>query len=472
MRYESTLESVRRHSAPEWFHDAKLGIFIHWGLYSTPGWAPATGPLPDVVATQGWHGWFSRNPYAEWYMNSIRIPGSSSAQYHAEHYGADFAYEQFAPAFNAAIADWDPLVWAELFAAAGARYVVLTTKHHDGFLLWPSAHPNPSRPGYQAARDLVGDLASAVRARAMRMGLYYSGGLDWTFNDRVIADIADLFAGTPQSPEYVAYTDAHVRELIDRYAPAVLWNDIAYPAAANLPELFAHYYNSVPEGAINDRFIQAGAPGADGPPAGPDAPELPLPTPAHFDFRTPEYASFSNIRAEKWESCRGLGFSFGYNRNETVESMLSPAELIRSFVDIVSKNGNLLLNVGPMGDGTIPPEQRERLLALGGWLATNDAAIYGTRPWSRAEGRAADGTPVRFTQSGGALYAILLDTPPARQVLIEGLHADAQLHAALLGRPANLAWKQTENGLAITLPELPTTPAHSLRLDPAPRDMG
>lgn len=470
MTYDPTLDSVRGHPAPEWFHDAKLGIFVHWGLYSVPGWAPATGPLPEVVAAQGWRGWFGRNPYAEWYMNSIRIPGSPSAEYHAQHYGADFPYEQLAPRFDAAVANWDPSDWAELFAAAGARYVVLTTKHHDGFLLWPSAHPNPTRPGYHATRDLVGDLTSAVRARDMRMGLYYSGGLDWTFNDRVIADIADLFAGTPQSPEYVAYANAHVRELTARYAPAVLWNDIAYPAAADLPALFAEYYNSVPEGVINDRFIQA-APNADGSPARPDSPELPLPTPSHFDFRTPEYAVFDEIRAEKWESCRGLGFSFGYNRNETLDQLLAPDELIRSFVDIVSKNGNLLLNVGPTGEGAIPAEQRERLLALGGWLAANGAAIYGTRPWSRAEGRTADGTPARFTQSGGALYATLLDTPPAREVLIEGLRAGAELHAELLGQPGELAWRQTEAGLAITLPDLPSAPAHSLRLHPAPRDL-
>jgi alpha-L-fucosidase len=471
MRYEPTLDSVRRHRAPEWFNDAKLGIFVHWGLYSAPGWAPTTGPLPEVVASQGWRGWFGRNPYAEWYMNSIRIPGSPSAEYHAAHYGADFAYEQLAPQFNAALADWDPAAWADLFAAAGARYVVLTTKHHDGFLLWPSAHPNPSKPDYHAQRDLVGDLTAAVRARAMRMGLYYSGGLDWTFNDRVIADISDLFVGTPQSQAYVDYANAHLRELTDRYAPAVLWNDIAYPAAADLPALFAYYYNSVAEGVINDRFIQVGAPNADGAPAiAPDAPELTLPTPAHFDFRTPEYATFDEIRAEKWESCRGLGFSFGYNRNETIDSMLAPAELIRSFVDIVSKNGNLLLNVGPTGDGTIPVEQRERLLALGSWLATNGAAIYGTRPWSRAEGRAADGTPMRFTQGDGALYATLLDTPPAQKLLIAGLWADTRMRAELLGNAAALAWEQTDAGLAITLPDLPDAPAHSLRLHPAPRE--
>lgn len=462
MPYLPTLESVREHRAPDWYNDAKLGIFVHWGLYSLPGWAPTTGPLPEVVANAGWPAWFSRNPYAEWYMNSIRIPGSASAAYHAEHYGAGFGYEQFAPQFNAAVAKWNPAEWAELFAAAGARYVVLTTKHHDGFLLWPSARPNPSVARYHADRDLVGDLAAAVRARSMRMGLYYSGGLDWTFNDRVIADITDLFRAVPQSAEYAEYATAHWRELIERYQPAVLWNDIGYPAAANLPELFADYYNRVPEGVINDRFVQ---PDPNRPDAAPEVHAGSVPAGLHFDMRTPEYASFAEIRAEKWESCRGLGYSFGYNRNESVADMLAPAELIRSFVDIVSKNGNLLINVGPMGDGTIPPEQRKRLLALGAWLKTNGQAIYGTRPWTRAEGRAGDGTPVRFTRAPDATYAILLGTPGGTELLIEDLAPGASGTVELLGQAGPLRWERRGDDLAISLPaRLPDAPAHAIRL--------
>jgi alpha-L-fucosidase len=457
------MESVTSHVAPAWFHDAKLGIFVHWGLYSVPGWAPTTGPLHDVVAAQGWQGWFRRNPYAEWYMNSIRIAGSPSAEYHAEHYGADFAYAQFAGQFGGP--NWNPAEWAELFAAAGAQYVVLTTKHHDGFLLWPSAHPNPFRTGYHADRDLVGDLTDAVRTQGMRMGLYYSGGLDWTFNDRPIADITDLFLGVPQMPEYVAYADAHLRELIDRYKPSVLWNDIAYPALANLWETFAYYYNTVPEGVINDRFIQA--PASDGPP---DIGRLMqmmaegiMPKPAHFDFRTPEYAVYNEIQAEKWESCRGLGFSFGYNRNETVKDMLSPTELVRSFVDLVSKNGNLLLNVGPMGDGTIPAEQRERLLALGAWLKTNGAAIYHTRPWDRAEGHTTAGTPLRFTKGRDALYAVLMETPAAGPLTIPNVPVAEGARVELLGH-GEVAWERSDNGLTITAPALPESPAHAIRI--------
>ncbi|MEN9938718.1 MAG: hypothetical protein RLZZ387_5297 [Chloroflexota bacterium] len=461
--YDPTDESVKQHAVPDWFHDAKLGIFIHWGLYSVPAWAPPTGPLHDVVAKEGWQGWFGRNPYAEWYGNSVRVPGSPTAAYHAEHYG-DMPYAGFAEEFNQGAAGWNPAAWAELFAQAGARYAVLTTKHHDGFLLWPSATPNPFIQGYHAQRDLVGDLTEAVRAQGLKMGLYYSGGLDWTFNDKVIADIVDLFTGVPQSQEYVEYSNAHIRELTERYAPSVLWNDIAYPAAANLPELFAFYYNSVPEGVINDRFMQGPPPGVDAADAAAAIGEGASPSGAHWDFRTPEYAVYPDIQPHKWESCRGLGFSFGYNRRETVDDMLSPVELVRSFIDVVSKNGNLLINVGPKGDGTIPAEQAERLLALGAWLKVNGEAIYGTRPWERAEGRTSDGTAVRFTRGKDAFYAVLMDTPRASRVRIEGLTVPQGAVVTLLGHEAPLAWEQEGDGLVVDLPALPEAPAHALKV--------
>jgi len=349
MRYLPTWDSVSRHQVPAWFHDAKLGIFIHWGLYSVPAWAPTTGELGKVVAEEGWEAWFSRNPYAEWYYNSIRIPGGVSQVYHTETYGEGASYDDFVPMFNEAVEHWDPAEWAALFRQVGARYVVLTTKHHDGFLLWPSDHPNPYKDGYHAARDLVGQLTEAVRAEDVRMGLYYSGGVDWTFNGTVVKDIADLKKAVPQQPEYVAYADAHWNELIERYAPAILWNDIAYPTASDLPKLFADYYNAVPDGLVNNRFTQSFDfdPEAGGLTGG-----------KHFDFTTPEYASYDKITEPKWEATRGIGFSFGYNRNESIDVYLSVEELVRSFVDVVSKNGNLLLNVGPMADGTIPALQR------------------------------------------------------------------------------------------------------------------
>ena len=467
MTYEANWESVSRHQVPQWYHDAKLGIFIHWGLYAVPGWAPTTGPLPEVVEREGWAGWFRNNPYAEWYMNSLRVPGSTTAEYHAQHYGANTSYQQFASQFNAQLQGWQPTAWAELFSKAGAQYVVLTTKHHDGFLLWPSALQNPFHQQYYAQRDIVGELSAAVRQQGLHMGLYYSGGLDWTFNDHIIADLPDLFQAIPQRADYMSYATSHFEELIERYAPSVLWNDIGYPAAADLPQLFAAYYNALPDGVINDRFTQLQLPDRQESLA-----ELFAeggPKPKHYDFRTPEYTVFDTIQAEKWECCRGLGFSFGYNRNESAATIMSATELIHSFVDIVSKNGNLLLNIGPRSDGSIAIEQQERLLALGEWLALNGDAIYATRPWKRAEGQTGDGVPLRFTQRDNTLNAIVLGTAQSTSVVLTELVPQDYTVIQLAGRQQPLAWERVEQGIVVSLPELlPEECAYTFQISPAP----
>ncbi|MFN2111454.1 MAG: alpha-L-fucosidase, partial [Anaerolineae bacterium] len=206
--YLPTLASIKRHPVPAWFAGAKLGIFIHWGPYSVPRWAPRGGNLREVIAQHSDTYWFKHNPYAEWYCQAMKIDGSPTQRHHAETYGADTPYAAFGPQFNAAARAWDPLTWANLFRRAGARYVVMVTKHHDGFLMWPSATPNPYRPDWHTERDCVGELASAVRARGMRMGLYYSGGLDFTFRDVIIRDFADMLTAIPNNPAYVAYADA------------------------------------------------------------------------------------------------------------------------------------------------------------------------------------------------------------------------------------------------------------------------
>jgi len=454
--FQPTLDSVKTHQIPEWYHDAKLGIFVHWGLYSVPGWAPLTGELGQVVTEGGWINWFSNNPYAEWYQNSLNIGQGATFEHHRKTYGQAFRYEDFAPMFQTAAETFDPGALADAIKRAGAQYAVLTTKHHDGFLLWPSALPNPHQRAWQLRRDVVGELTDAVRARGMRMGLYYSGGLDWTFNPHVIKDIQDLFLGAPQSTDYEAYATGHLRELIARYKPSVLWNDIGYPRVADLGRLFADYYNAVPEGVINDRFIQASAIDpqelrqklAQG--------ELGLPTAAHYDFKTPEYVKVADITPHKWESCRGLGFSFGYNQNDTDANMLSVEELVHSFVDIVSKNGNLLLNVGPLASGAINALQLKRLEGLGDWVAVSGEAIYGTRPWVRAEGKAASGghtIPVRFTHKGRALYATLLGMPKSGEVLLDSVVATPSAAVTLLGHPVPLVWQQRGEHLMVTLPE-------------------
>ncbi|MEJ7763014.1 MAG: alpha-L-fucosidase, partial [Thermomicrobiales bacterium] len=228
-----------KRAIPAWYDDAKLGIFVHWGPYSVPGWAPVTGSFDSVPERLGWETWFRENPYAEWYENTLRIADSSTARHHAGTYGEDISYEDFGAAFAAATEDWDPTAWADLFRAAGAGYVVLTTKHHDGYCLWPSRNRNPHRSAWQSGRDLVGELGEAVTAAGMRYGLYYSGGLDWTFEPRPVRDFDAIRGTIPQGNDYIEYVDRQWREVIERYRPALLWNDIGMPAAFPVAALFA-----------------------------------------------------------------------------------------------------------------------------------------------------------------------------------------------------------------------------------------
>src|ERR1700685_1147565 len=152
VHYQPTLESLNQHPLPQWYADAKLGIFVHWGLYSVPGWAPLVHPEHDFTSQD----YITHNPYAEWYLNSMRLDGSPTQAYHREHYGADYDYYNFAPIFDRQIQKWNPDVWAEIFRDASAKYVVLTTNHHEGFALWPSSTPNPTLPAdrQHAPRDL------------------------------------------------------------------------------------------------------------------------------------------------------------------------------------------------------------------------------------------------------------------------------------------------------------------------------
>ena len=449
-KYEASWMSLNQHPVPQWYEDAKFGIFIHWGLYSVPAWAPTLHgnkmgfDWSRLEADPGY--WFRNNPYAEWYLNTMSMKDSPTWKHHVEKYGANFDYYDFVPIFNRESQKWDPEQWAELFKEVGAQYVVLVTKHHDGFTMWPSSvhnpHRNPDRQGAQ--RDIVGDLTRAVRAQGLKMGLYYSGGLDWSFVGPPIQNFQDLFAHVPQSDEYAQYADAQVRELISRYQPSVLWDDISYPKKGDLAHIFAEYYNRVPEGVINDRFQVE-----------------------HSDFTTPEYMQYAKIVEKKWETCRGLGFSFAYNQDEGPEQVLSPAELVRLLVDIVSKNGNLLLNIGPKADGTIPDIQVERLRALGHWLGMNGEAIYGTRPWVRPQGKTQDGVSIRFTQKADSVYAILMERPKAQEIIIESIWPEEGATVQMLGATNVLKWSRDGKNIKVTLPErLPGDYAYVLKISP------
>lgn len=486
--YRPTWESVATHALPDWYDDAKLGIFVHWGLYSVPGWAPQVPDIQQLLRERGPAEMLRHNPYAEWYLNSSRLVGSPTWRHQRETYGPDAGYDDFVAPFDdgATGADMDAI--ARVCRDAGAGYVVLTAKHHDGFCLWPTALPHPHKGRYHARRDIVGDLRQAVLDAGLRMGLYYSGGYDWPYNDALLKNAADSFLAVPSTPDYVRYATGHVRELIGSYQPSVLWNDICWPAGGDLPALFAEYYNTVPDGVINDRWIEPprrrGAFADSLARAGgavlqhlwlliPDRyKSLTFPAKHHFDIRTPEYARFDTIEPKKWESTRGIGHSFGANRNERPQDFVTATELVRSFADIVSKNGNLLVGIGPDPFGRIPAEQLAPLRGLGSWLRINGAAVFGTRPWARAEAMTTEGGAVRFTQRDGAVHAILLDVS-APEFGIRGVDASDVTDVRLLGLSEPIDWQVDSGMLRVRLPErLPMSPAHVLDVGHGLRPVG
>jgi len=438
MQYKPTEKSLKTHKVPQWFHDAKLGIFIHWGIYSVPAWAPiepkeGSGKEFTTVNEQ-----MKNNPYAEWYLNSLRFKGGPYQQHHEDIYGKDYPYEKFAIEFNNGIKSWNPSAWAEFFKKIHAKYVVITAKHHDGFLLWPSDHPNPIKENYYASRDIIGELSNEVKAQGIKWGIYYSGVIDWTFDENVIESGVSFINTGCTDQNYASYADAHWYELINKYKPSVVWNDIGYPYKGKVKEILAYYYNNFPDGVVDDRWDQSSnflRTLIKIPPlrqlinwvadkfivkGGITKKKLTL-----GDFFTPEYQTFENIVSTKWESCRGLGQSFGYNQLETEQHYIKAEDLIRSFIDIVSKNGNLLINIGPKPDGTIPEPQIQRLSALGEWLDVNGEAIFGTTSWKKPSTTTNLNIDVRFTAKPGLLYVHLLDIPKDSEIIINNLNLDS-----------------------------------------------
>lgn len=367
--------NIHRQDPPAWFQASNFGFFIHWGISSIPAYAPVDVPdYAQMTATIPPKEMFTNIPYADWYLNSIRIPESPAQKYHAEHYGSR-TYESLAGEFNARAKQVDVEQWADLFAKTGAKYVVAVTKHHDGFVMYDTKVENPKRPGYHLDFDYIGDLARAVRKRGMRFGTYYSSLLDWTFTSRPLTSIADLFLSNDNSRVYMDYCYAHWMELIERYEPDVLWSDIGYPADKRLPGLLRYYYDRVPEGMVNDRWGQF--PNWLRNPIGKKIVDNAankmlrqgnvglLDTP-YYDYRTIEYTSDWKENGLLFEMCRGMDKSFGYNQFSRDEDYITAEEVRRIVSEIVPKKGRLLLNVGPDSYGKIPPRQEAVVRELEG----------------------------------------------------------------------------------------------------------
>ncbi len=458
--YQPTWESIDKRPTPAWFTDAKFGIFIHWGVYSVPAYAPV---IPGKLA------------YAEWYWNALTQgktnPKATAIQtgtweYHQKQYGADFNYQDLAPQFRAEL--FDPDHWADVFARSGAKYVALTSKHHEGFALWPSKEASATwgRPWNAVEigpkRDILGDLTDAVRRKGLKMGFYYSL-YEW-YNPLWLND----------KPKYIReHMTPQFKDLVTRYKPSIIFSDGEWDLPSSewkSPELLAWVLN---DSAVKDEVVLNDRWGKDS-------------RHKHGGYWTTEYTPGMSGMDHPWEESRGMGFSYGYNRAERLEHYHSGRELVVMLCDLVSRGGNLLLDIGPNADGTIPVVMEERLTEIGDWLKVNGEAIYGTKPWKTALQWSAGQKPgveynkefstaydvgkltmkpepgkasieAFFTAKGGDVYAIL-PRWPGRNFQIQGVTGAPQV--SLLGATAAVRWQAVKGGLQVTLPELPEDLLH------------
>ena len=443
-RYEPKWESLDQRPTPTWFLDAKFGVFIHWGVYSVPGYGQV-------------------GEYAEWYWN--RIAGNQAKfapwrEFHQKNYGFD--YMDFAPQFKAEL--YDAKQWANVFKRGGIKYVVLTSKHHEGFALWPSAEASRTwgRPWNSvevgSKRDLLGELATATRAEGLKFGFYYSL-YEW-YNPLWKTDRA-RYVREHMTPQF--------KDVVTRYQPSIIFSDGEWDMPSKdwgSEELLAWLFNETAnkdEVVINDRW-------------GKDSRHK------HGGYWTTEYAAGLKDGSHPWEESRGMAYSYGVNRAERIDDYKTGREFIFTLVDLVSRGGNLLLDIGPNGDGTIPPIMEQRLLEIGDWLRVNGEAIYGTRTAGRSaqwsDGKRPDqqygefmvkyklmdqigqqpknGVAVKqvfFTKKPDALYAITAGWP-GKQLVLRDLKVAANAKVEMLGVPGALKTSLKNGTLTITTPDL------------------
>lgn len=408
--YQPNWESLNSRPIPKWFTNAKFGIFIHWGLYSVPAWA--TNSNADGFGSN----------YAEWYwerLNNTKLNiHKEFVDFHLKNYGPNFKYPDFVTQFKAAL--FDPNLWAKIFKDAGAKYVVLTSKHHDGFALWPSRQAwNWNAYDAGPHRDLAGDLNKAVKQAGLQMGFYYSL-YEW-YNPLYKQDVN----------KYVAeHMIPQMKDLVSRYQPDILWSDGDWDQNDTVwhsREFLSWLYNESPVKntiVTNDRWG-----------AGHD----------HGGFTTTEYGKGSSSMARPWEECRGIGESFGFNRNENLEQYQTSKQLIDMLIDIVSRGGNLLLNIGPAADGTIPVIMQQRLKDIGDWLKINGEAIYETSAWAKTLPQKEK--TIFYTKKGNDLYVLL--TKWQKQITVPIGKASS---VALLGSKQKVSFSKNGNQITITAP--------------------
>lgn len=417
--YKAKWSSLDKRQTPSWWSDAKFGIFVHWGLYSVPAYAP-------VDEQKGVY-----EKYAEHYENRLLEGNKQFTAYQKRYYGDNSSYKDFANMFKAEF--FDPYQWADLFKKSGARYVVLTSKHHDGYCLWPSTNSkgwNSVETGPR--RDIIKDLSSAVREKGLRMGLYYSL-LEWS---------NPLYTSKNIGRWTTEYMIPQMKDLVNRYKPEVIFADGEwdYSSAELKSEQFlAWLYNqSSVKGSVvvNDRW-------------GKETRSV------HGGYYTTEYDLIGDtVNTRKiehpWEESRGIGTSYGYNQFETLEHYSSSKQLIDLLIDKVSNGGNLLLNVGPKANGLIPVIMEERLLDIGKWLDVNGEAIYGTRAWNRRPATMKE-DGIFYTRKGNDLY-ILCTKWPSGPFEVAGLTGAKKI--ALLGSDEKVSYQFRANTLTIVPPSI------------------
>jgi alpha-L-fucosidase len=325
---------------PSWFNDAKLGIMIHYGLYSVPSYS-------------------DKEQYAEWFYKGLISNDTNRIRFQEKVYGKNFNYFDYMSLFKAELFDAD--AWATLFKKSGAKYILFSSKHHDGFCLYDSKYTLYNSMRSAAQRDFCKELSTATRKQGLRFGLYYSL-MEWT---------NPLFRWTIDTVGIEKYVSNHLlpqfKEIVDKYKPSIVFADgdwdFSYKTLKS-EEMVQYLYDKVgkDEVIINDRWGQG----------------------FNYGYKTPEYSSGIKEQTRPWSECRSLSRSFGLNRNSPIEDYMTSEDLIHHFVELVSLGGGLMLNVSPSCDGQIPLIQQERLLDLGNWLKINGEAIYKSRPYTKA----------------------------------------------------------------------------------------